>query len=122
MEYYTEKSEIGNSYIEFMYDTKMANVWIVNMHIDLNLPKTIFMALRNAIDAFTENEYKFIFQKVTHADWNDHLSRIKGWELHRIYDDIIVIKCDINNAITTISKSLGFGNEFGNDAENNDII
>jgi poly(3-hydroxyalkanoate) synthetase len=104
----TFKYKFSKNYIVFKLHKDIEEVWMEDVYIDYDHPKIFFLLLRNAMEKFTDEEYKFFVQTVLKEDlvnldknkWNiidtDNLS------------PTVIIKCPISEALYNIASSLGF--------------
>jgi hypothetical protein len=74
--------------------------------------KTFILVLKNAIEDLKNkhNTLKYLVQTVTLEDWNDFLCKSHKWKVIEKNNNygIVVISCDINDAIQLICSGLGF--------------
>ena len=79
---------------------------MMNTYIDEKNIKLFFLLLKESIDNLINNNITFLQQYVTKSDYDTikHLD----WEIMCEINDIILIQCDINKALTNIGSGLGF--------------
>lgn len=104
----TFKYKFSKNYIVFKLHKDIEEVWMENVYIDYDNPKIFFLLLRNAIEKFTEEKYKFFVQTILKEDL-ENLEKDK-WEVfgNDELSPTVIIKCPISEALYNIAHSLGF--------------
>jgi len=99
--------KFSKNYISFKLHKDTNEVWMENVCIDYDYPKIFFLLLRNAINKFIEDEYKFFVQTILKEDMV-HLDKDKWIIVNNDNESpIINIKCPIEEAIFNIARGLG---------------
>jgi hypothetical protein len=63
--------------------------------------------LRNAIDVAIEKGCKTFVQMVYRTEYKEYLEDDERWEIVNSTVETVVIKCDINDAISCIARGFG---------------
>ncbi len=102
------KYKFSNNCFKFKLIEDKNEVWMNDINIDFENPKIFFLLLKNAIDKFTSNGYKIFVQTILKEDWE--IIKNLDWEIreNKSNTPIMIIECDINNALINIAKGLGF--------------
>jgi hypothetical protein len=102
------KYKFSTNYIKFKLIEELNEVWMEDVNIDYEHPKIFFLLLRNAIDKFIEQDYKYFIQTVLKEDW-EYIKQY-NWQIKTTNDTspTVIITCDINDAMVNIAKGLGF--------------
>ncbi len=82
-------------------------IFMERVEIDYDYPKLFFILLRKTVDGYIEKGYKKLVQTVTYDDWK-YIKDKGKWNVVDSVNSLIIIECDINDAIENIAKGLGF--------------
>ena len=102
------KYKFSTNYIKFKLIEESNEVWMEDVNIDFEHPKIFFLLLRNAIDKFIEQNYKYFIQTILKDDWE--FVKQYDWQIKNTSEisPTVIICCDINDAMINIAKGLGF--------------
>ncbi len=102
------KYKFSTNYIKFKLIEETNEVWMEDVNIDYEHPKIFFLLLRNAIDKFIEQNYKYFIQTIMKEDWE--FVKQYNWQIKNTNEisPTVIISCNINDAMINIAKGLGF--------------
>jgi hypothetical protein len=107
--YKTYKCEVTGYFIEYGIYSDNADMGLVNC--DYKYPKAFAQLLRKSIDNLIEMKIKYITQSILKEDWDLYLKNITTWEILNSTDDILVIKCKVEDFLNNMVAGIGLFNK-----------